>query len=319
MISLLLACAGGGAPRPDSAPADTSADTAIPEPEGDPVTIPLAGACPLATRFGGFTVEANPDYSAIDGKVLDAVVPVTVLTEVATDGECRLLRKENPYCEPACAADETCDLTETCIPYPTAVDLGSVTIAGLVENVRLTPAIPGYTYFNTDLPNPAYLPGELIELRTAGGAFSPVRLHGVGVEPLTMVETEWTLTRDAPFSVHWNAPAGSVRSMVHLGLSVDQHGVTPGSLACDFVDDGDGEISAELVNTMLNAGVTGYPNGRLSRQTVDSVAVGTGCMDLSVTYPLLPDRVNVTGHTPCKQLNDCPPGHPCDLETETCQ
>lgn len=304
---------------PSDAPGDTAVDAGIPAPEGDPATIPLAGACPLATRFGGFTVEVNPDYSAIDGKVLAAVVPVTVLTEVATDGECRLHRKENPWCDPACAGDETCDLTEVCIDYPLAVDLGDVTIAGLVEDVRLTPAVPGYRYFDTELDHPTVVPGALVELRTAGGAFEPVRLHGVGVEPLTMTETEWTLTRDQAFTVHWNGPTAAVRSHVLLALSVDQHGVTPGSISCEFVDDGEGEIPATLVRAMLDAGVTGYPNGRLSRQTVDSVGIGEGCMDLSVTYPLLADRVNVSGHTPCKQLNDCPPGHPCDLATETCE
>ena len=122
---LLIACTA------DPEPLDTSSE--VPDPTGDPATVELLGTCPMASDLGGFVVEIS-DLSLVDGRVRDGVVPISVLTEVTSAGECEVLRRENPYCDPGCDVDETCDLDEQCVDYPSDVDLGTVTVAGLVED-----------------------------------------------------------------------------------------------------------------------------------------------------------------------------------------
>jgi hypothetical protein len=112
MLLLLLACAG-----PDPKPADDTAaadDTGPPdtidtsEESPDPDTVPLGGSCPLDQDYGGFVVSAGETSTTVDGAVTDGVVPFTVLEEIARDGDCAILRRNNPYCDPGCDPGYTC-------------------------------------------------------------------------------------------------------------------------------------------------------------------------------------------------------------------
>lgn len=309
LLGLLHACATDPG---DSVPADVVAL--------DPATVALDGACPMATRLGGFAVESNASYSAVDGSVLDGVIPVTVLTEVAAEGDCALYRRENPFCEDSCDPDETCALDGTCVRYPTGQELGTVTIAGLDAAVAMEPTAPGATYFSGDaLPSPAYAPGALVELTSAGGALAPLRLHGVGFAPLALADDVWVLTAGSPLAVTWTPPTDAVhRATVQLTVNVDQHGATPLFLVCETADDGAAEVPPALVDAFLAAGISGWPNGRLERHTVDRAEVDGGCVDFEVRWVALPAEVSVDGHTPCQDPTDCPPGRTCDTETEQC-
>lgn len=277
----------------------------------DPASVPLGGACPAETRFGGFEISAAEGYSTVGGSVADGVVPTSVPTEVATDGECRLLRRENPFCDPGCDAGEACDLDGTCVPYPENQDVGEVSVAGLAVDLRMTATPPSSTYFDTSVPHPVYEPDATIEL-VAGD----LTLHGVGPEELVSDTLDWTVG-EGSLAVSWDPPVGIGRSTVELRLTVDQHGATPLSVVCDFADDGAGEVPEALIDALLDAGVTGWPNGMLTRRTADQAAYGAGCVELLVTRPVLA-TVTVSGHTPCDSFDDCPPGQFCDLVLETC-
>lgn len=310
-LLLLLAC-------PD--PADTgdseAADTA--GPLGDPNTIPLNGACDLDRRWGSFEVEANEAYSVADGAIANGVVPVTVLTEVAAEGDCRLLKRENPYCNPTCQPGDTCDLDGVCIPYPENQDLGTVTIAGLTSAVSMEPLVPGNKYSFVAFDGIAFKPGKLIELVTGGGAYAPQTLHGVGVTPLVPTSLDWVITKGTPLDLSWDTPAETVRSSVFVSVSVDQHGVTPVTLECTFADTGSNAIAASVVDALLNFGISGFPSARIQRRTVDKVMLGEGCADFIVDYEAVAD-VAVSGHTPCSRSEECPAGQDCNLALQTCE
>ena len=309
MLLLLIAC------TKTVEPIDSSAD--LPEPVGDPATIELLGTCRLADRLGGFVVEVSEDTSIVDGHVRDGVVPISVLTQETSAGECVLLRRENPYCDPDCSTDETCDLSETCVPYPSDVDLGTVTVAGLIRDVFMEPVTPGYRYFDTSLPHPALGAGELVELH-AYGVLDEVVLHGVGATPLdAALDDELVVSEGTALELLWSADEGA-RTSVTLELSIDQHGSSPLSIHCDFEDDGVGDVPVELVNALLSGGVTGYPNAKLTRRTADLATVEEGCVDLEVTSPL-PVDVRVDGYIPCTTEADCPPTMDCNTEIELCQ
>ena len=287
-------------------------------PIGDPATVPLEGACALDQRLGGFVVEAYEDYSIVDGTVSDGVVPLSVLGEVTQEGSCRLMRRNNPFCDPPCAPDEACDFDGECIPYPQPQDLGTVTVLGLEAEVVMEPVVPGYSYFDTSLPHPVFEPWELLELRTTGGAVDAFTLHGLGVHPMDGADLEWVVVEDAPLQVTWTAPDVEVRSTVALTLNIDQHGASPITVHCAFEDVGTGEVPASLIAQLFGAGVSGYPNGSIRRHTVDSTSVGVGCVDLEINSPRAAN-VDVAGYIPCTDDDDCPDGLECNEVIGLCE
>jgi hypothetical protein len=315
ILSLLLtACPGS---ELDS---DSNADTGIPEalepPEGDVATVALAGDCPLDEHYGAFTIADFETYTIVDGAVADSVVPVTITPQVSAEGDCRLLVRNNPFCEGGCAQDETYDFDGTCLPYPQAQNLGQVTVAGLIVDVRMDPVQPGFRYFNTSLPHPAFTAGDLLQLRADGGDFAAFDLHGIGVEPLVISADDWVIAADEDMQVTWTSASG--RAQIRLALRIDQHGSSPATVFCDFDDDGQGTIPAQLVDELINAGVTGFPSGSLARQTVDQAHVGGGCVDL-ITRSQRSPNVRVAGFTPCNRQEDCPEGLTCDTVNQMCE
>ena len=193
-------------------------------------------------------------------------------------------------------------------------------MGGLVADVVMFPVQPGNNYFDTQVPHPAFAPGDLIELNTSGGAFDPVQLHGVGVEPIVLLDDKWVLLDglDMPFT--WEAPVGvNPRSKIHVRLNIDQHGNTPIQLFCEFDDTGEAALPSSLVTMLINAGVTGFPNATVTRRTVDSMEVGGGCVDFTIATPTDPS-VSVDGFVPCTSDADCVPfGQTCNLAIQICE
>jgi len=325
-LAWMMACSGdssGDDPTTtdsDTEDSDTDATvTGVPTPTGDPATVPLTGECPLEDKWGEFVVANFDFYAIVDGSVSDGVVPVTILENVDEDEHCKLLKRNNPFCEPACQANETCDFDGSCIPFPAGQELGTVTVGGLHKDVLMTAVVPGYTYFDTDLPFPVFDPGVLIELRTGGGNFDPIELHGVGVETLTLTESEWVLFADQPLEFNWTPPTEAVvRSNIHVRLNIDQHGLTPIQLFCEFEDDGQAALPADLITALINYGVTGFPNATVTRRTVDSTQIGDGCVEFTVKSSAQPD-IRVDGFIPCFNDMDCPDGQTCNLAIQICE
>ena len=150
---------------------------------------------------------------------------------------------------------------------------------------------------DSSLSHPPFSAGDLVQLDTAGGAFAPVRLHGVGVEPLTIPDDTWLVPSEGDLTISWNPPASPGRGEVHMRMNIDQHGVSPILLECTFEDTGSGTIPEALLQALIQSGVSGFPNGRITRRTVDSTTLGDGCMDFTVATASIP-TVRVSGFTP---------------------
>ena len=285
----------------------------------DPATVELAGPCEMADDFGGFVVQSAGDNTGVQGAVADGVVPITIFEEIGAEGDCQLLRQNNPFCEPACDVDETCDFDGTCIDYPRNQDLGIVTIRGLVQSVEMEAVFPGNTYYDTSLPDPPYVPGELVALDMPEGTYGPATLYGVGLAPHATSDAEWVIDPGSDLAISWDAPTGDVvRSEIAMSINIDQHGASPGTLVCTFEDTGSATVPAGILQQLIDAGVTGFPTGALDRRTADHADIDGGCMDLVVTAPLTVP-VDVVGYTPCVSDADCPDGETCNIELQICE
>lgn len=269
--------------------------------------------------YGGFLVRSDAEQAGVDGAVADGVVPSSVLEELSAEEGCVLLRRNNPYCEPACDPGETCDFEGNCLPWPANQDLGTVTLTGLSAPVEMEAVFPGNTYYDTSLQAPLFEPGALITLRMPGGAYGPATLYGVGLEPLISLDQEWAVEAGRALAIHWQAPAGAVsRGQIALSLNIDQHGISPGTLRCSFEDDGEGTVPAAILQALVDTGVTGFPRGTLERRTQDRAAAGPGCMDFTVSSTVTV-AVDVVGFTPCISDADCPDGQECNEELQICE
>jgi len=317
-LIFVIACACGNTTPAQTDPKTTTQDTDTTV-GVDAATVPLEGSCPLANAWGGFTLVSTEQLALATGAVTDGVVPITVLEPVGTEGDCVLLRQNNPFCNPSCAANETCDFDGSCVPYPLEQDVGTVTLDGLSEPIEMTPTPPGFSYYATGLDNPPYAPGDLLTLTATGGErIAPFQLHGVGGTPLETDGEMWIVDRDVDTLLHWTPPEEGARTRVHALISIDLHGITPVQLECDFADTGQGTVPGSLLSQLIDFGVTGIPTGKITRWTVDSTHQGDACIDFSIAWTKNPE-VDVIGFTPCHEDADCPPGETCNEALEICE
>jgi hypothetical protein len=315
VLTFVLSACTGVEPLDSSVPIDSDSDLG----EVDAATVPLGGACAMSDDLGGFLIQATEDATDVDGAVANGVVPASVLEEIAASGECSVLRRNNPFCDPSCDPGQACTFEGTCIEYPANQDLGTVTLSGLSEPVVMERVYPGNTYFNTSLVHPAFVGGELLSLAMPGGVYGPATLYGVGVEALDMTGVTWTIEDGLDLALSWPAPTGAlVRSEIAVQVSIDQHGVTPSVVRCTFADTGSGVVPAAIVSTLVGAGVTGFPAGSITRRTVDHADVSAGCLDFTVSAPRTV-AVDVVGSTPCVSDRECPDGQSCNLELQICE
>ncbi|MEC8422597.1 MAG: hypothetical protein VX000_02405, partial [Myxococcota bacterium] len=242
-----------------------------------------------------------------------------VLTELLTEGDCTIWRRENPFCDGGCDPGFTCDLAGECVPYPTNQAVGTVVVQGLQRPVSMDPVEPGATYFDTSLPNPPWTPGTVATLESGGGAHAPFLLHGVAPVEMAIEDSGWKLVPGESLQVSWVPASEGARTEVELGLRIDQHGLTPSTLRCVFADTGSGTVPASVLDALIDVGLTGYPNGLLTRQSIDSTDLsGGGCVELRLQSSKLAD-VEIEGYTPCRRDEDCPDGQECNEALERCE
>ncbi|MEC9071454.1 MAG: hypothetical protein VX938_03705 [Myxococcota bacterium] len=308
---------GGTPPGEDDVP-NISPPDAGPSDEGDDASTGEATygtACGLDDRVGHFELTHNEFYAAITGTVSDGVIPLTVLQPVKVVGDCTLLQKKNPFCDPPCGAGELCDHDGTCTPYPQNTSVGTVSISGLLKpDVAIEPNAQDY-YWDPDVPFPLFEAGAGIELTASGGDTEGFSLSAWGVPDLVLEDAVLAMASGTDLEVKWTPEEGAWR--VWFSLNIDQHGNAPVTLFCEVEDTGSATISAELIDELLGFGVSGFASADFRRQTVDSAEVAAGCVQMSV-YSFAPGKLTVEGHTPCKFDPDCPEGEVCDVLIETC-
>lgn len=284
----LGACGGGSSSADaDAAIGGVDADEAVDataaacDPAGDPAAVPLRGACPSERRLGGFLIEEQPRFAVVTGDVSNGTTPLTVFTVERTEGDCALVRRPNPFCNPACDTTETCSLEEVCVPAPRQQDVGPVAVEGLASCVAMAPRPPGNGYFQNGLPNPPFAAGGLVRLTTGAGPYGPLELHGVGVEPMAPLDARWMLVPGQALVIAWTPPTTPGRARVAFSMNIDQHGTSPLSIVCDVADTGTASVPAALIDDLF-AAQSGFPSGSITRRTVDSQDVTDGCVDLAV-------------------------------------
>lgn len=330
-VLLVLGCAGksggrvhpGGGGAPSGTGGAPGTGSAPPGGGEGGAGAALRGGCTDATRRGWFGVQTDEAMPAatFDGSVKDGTDPNRIPEDLATVGDCRLVRYPRYVCAPACSSGNTCGPDGTCWAMARALDAGVLTVAGLAppadDPLALEPLQPGNVYF-ASLGLPPVTPGARVTLTASTGLLGGLELVGFGVEPLELAGGTLELTAGNAATLRWEPPAAPGGARVSLSLSVDQHGTSPVRLLCDVPDTGEYAIDPELVDALLAAGVTGFPSALVARHTLDSTAAAGGCVELEVTSYRSP-AVTIPGYTPCTIQGDCPNGLICNTALQRCE
>jgi len=277
------------------------------------------GSCEVTgKRLGGFKIEDYLGNLIVSGKVTDAPLPSTYLEEVDTQGGCHLYRIIIPSCSPACEALELCNLNQVCVPYPHTLDLGAVVVQGLSSPLEMTTKAPGYKYSDTSMYVDEQTPGAPLGVAVRGGPFGDMDLFAFFAEPLKTKDTKWVLSPNKDLSLSWEAPTINSDATIIFYVNIDMHGVSPLRLVCEFDDTGAATVPADILTRLIEAGVTGFPNGVLTRQTSDHVDTSAGCIELAAQASFQ-GKLEVPGSTPCDDDDDCPKGQTCNKKTQQCE
>lgn len=272
-----------------------------------PTTLPYE-PCDEAVDVGGFRVELASDFTQVQGQVFDGVEPIRVSVELMRDDRCRLLVPPDLSCNPGCAfSTETCG-PSGCVPLPQALNLGTVAVDGLEIAMRMEPNGRTLSYSNParpPLPHPGFQPGADLRLSTGGGDVDVLTLWGWGVTPLTDVGRVM-VAEGQPTTLTWSAPVDPGPARILVSLDINVHGSGGASLQCDFPDTGSAEISSDMIDALIDQGLSGFPTMEMTRRTVTSTDIGPGCVDFQVAATTTP-AVEVEGIVSCNDDAPCVP------------
>jgi hypothetical protein len=274
--------------------------------------------CPSSTRIGGFVVEHQKLGEKLtvtaSGSVADGVQPDVVPAEVLESGSCRLLQVSFPFCESGCAG-EFCVADDTCVAFPKKQDLGDVFIEGLIEPVLMKPR-GDYGYFDSSMPYPAFEPGAPIVLSAIGKDLPGFTLHAEGVTPIVVTDTSWQIEKGQALTMNWEADVVQNATVV-VTINIDMHGTSPGNIVCEGPDTGTMTIDVELIDRLMEMGISGFPTATIERVTAESINTNIGCIDFKV-LSFIDVELIVPSHMPCLGPEDCPEGQVCDLDLQIC-
>ncbi len=274
--------------------------------------MPSGIACERDARLGSFLLILTEDYTTFRGSVSNGVAPNGVPEVKATSGACSLLGAPNLFCATPCENGTLCAGDDQCVPTPMKVSAGTVSVSGTATPISEDPNGITLDYNETiNDPYPAFNSGDALTLSAAGDEADAFSLSGEGVGLMTTSASTVELVESQPIELSWDATGASDNSTVEIELTVNAHGGTPAWISCETEDTGSFSIPADIVGQLVDLGLSGFPRVSLTRQTVDSTELSTGCVDFTVTSGVTLD-VSIDGLVSCSDTSDCPDGQTCN-------
>jgi hypothetical protein len=256
-------------------------------------------------------------HTSIVGKIYDGLTPAQIIWEQASQsGGCTLSKPRVPFCSTPCGGSAVCVDDDTCQPYPTAHDVGTVKVSGVKTSdgaTQITLLEVAKTYQpsgDVKLPFRAVDEGAAIELAASGGDYSAFKLDAKGIAPLALAAGTLQLQRDLALHLAWTAAGQSGISQIHVKLDISHHGGSKGMIECEADDNGSLDLPAEQINALLDFGASGYPTVIVTRHSDATAVIKPGPVQLSVTSQV-EKAVTVPGLASCSSDKDCSDGKTC--------
>ena len=299
----------------------------------------------------------TPEHVYVDGQVYDGPYPERLIeTQLplpldATPG-CAVHSLAPPSCVGinGCGADSddldcataaftnpcVCAEQDHCEPYPTALNAGEVTVAGVSDiagNRTWSLANTANTYGVPEslvLAYPGFSEGDTLTLSAAGKDCPPFFISAPGVSPLIMSRDTYSLVRDmssndpyvyAALDISWAPPTIAGNTRIFVEIDISRHAGTIGYLGCDVQDTGSLSISSGLVSQLVELGnIGGYAELAIARVTSASIPLGLAGGQLDFEVSSANEYViGIEGYTSCMQDSDCQMGQLCNRSIKLCE
>jgi hypothetical protein len=213
-----------------------------------------------------------------------------VPVEVRRVGACVLLEGKSLFCDPACVSMQTCGDDGACHPTPLGQSVGDVVVTGArtaagASEIRLEATTTFQYQTNATLAEPPFDPGAPVSLTASGmGSVAAFALRGEGLAPLDVPDVPIKVEASKALSLGWTPPPSPTKARVEIKLQFNLHGATTAAyLECSADDTGAFDVPAEMIDELLSRELSGFPTLTMTRRTADSVSIGAGCVDFSVS------------------------------------
>jgi hypothetical protein len=270
---------------------------------------------PTTQSFGTFQVSllAEDGYTSVLGKMYDGPVPSNLaFEEIAAVGCCKLFKRLYPFCEPDCGGLAACVKGDTCQPYPSPVNIGTVSISGLKVNdgkttFSMDPINSNYMFTSIDFP--PCNEGEAVTLTAAGSSsVSTFTIAVRGISPLTLLNDTIKLLDHQPIDLQWTPPAVTGISTIFVLIDISYHGGTSAKIECECDDNGSLTVPAKLLDSLKTFGISGFPKLEISRQ---AISTDTAAKAKLVIESKVVKMLQIPGVISCNGDADCPEGQYC--------
>jgi hypothetical protein len=303
-LTASIGCSGGGSATPSGA-AGTSGSAGT---SGNPNAV--VGTFGVLLKSDSPPPVASVSGSVKDGPALDLVI----WNQAGKDGACTLYKPTVPFCATPCGGDAACVADDTCKPYPTAKDVGTVTLAGVktaaaATSVELTNVNNAYQTA-TSLMYPPFDEGADVSIMAAGGPYGAFTIHAKAIAPLVLGPETLPVEAGKALALTWTAKGASADSTIHVKLDISHHGGTKGKIECDTADNGSLTIASSLMTQLVNLGVSGFPTVAVSRVARGAAQISLGRVELQLSHDV-EHAVQVPGLVSCTADTDCPTGKTC--------
>jgi hypothetical protein len=266
-----------------------------------------------------FISNDTTSIADIGGQMLDGPSADAVTWEITkTEGECSLYKPNTPFCE-SCASGQVCVGTNVCRAQPGKQSVGTVTLTGLNSTTKPLPlTLVAGTYSSAEtVALPACTAGGTVRLDASGdGAYSAFNVQTKCIAPLAVASSTATIESGKAFTMTWTA--GSVAdARIVLEFDLSHHGGSKGQIRCETSDSGTLQVSAALVKSLMDLGVTGFPWLTVTRIAKGTAAVGSGQALLKV-YSDQKITLEVPGLKSCSSDSECSTGQTCLIPSYMC-
>ncbi len=284
-------------------------------PPGDPDV--LVGAFQVLMTAAAEATEVSPAVTAqtsFIGRVQDGPTPELVRwVETGAEGPCRLLVPSVPFCGTPCGGSAACVADDVCQPYPTAREVGTLTVTGIstgAGETTFTVDPIASNYQRSGLPFPAFAEGAPLRVETSGGAYAPFSLEARAIAAIALTNPPMRLVSGEPATLTWSPATQADQSLVLVRLDISHHGGSNGKIECEAPDTGTLTLPGALVDALLELGSAGFPTVIATRRAVGSAVIAPGRVDLWVLSSV-EQSVEIPGVVSCTADEDCPEGQTC--------